>query len=346
LSIGTPYLGTVQSPPQIQTTQVEPFVLQDGDTLVVRTRPARADVISHLVFKANRFPDDHPISAALAVDVARVINEQALYVKATAQDDGSIIIACGGLEGSTGPNEVEVLADTSEGVIAALGLGRSDLATSITKGAGVATLTASAGTFNAADVGCFVQVTDAASPFRNVGRFNVESVSVDGSELVYANPYAKTVGGPVAWTISLTDNSLNPARPPRHRFAYAADNQVQIDIIADDENERDELTDLVYSFFAFFLEQQYFTFWGRSFFDSAIPNEWYQIIMKSSARAGGETEIPREGDPNDKIYVSSIGIDVTTVMYLDREVLKPDSTDPWITASDDFTPDEDIAPAT
>lgn len=123
LSIGRPVLGVVQLAPRVDTVSTEPFALAAGEVLRYRTMPDGVNwTASSVTFAADRFPTAAPVTAALAADVARVINEQSLYAYATALPSGAVRIATGGVYGQGRPNAIEVLATTDANVLSEFGL--------------------------------------------------------------------------------------------------------------------------------------------------------------------------------------------------------------------------------
>lgn len=265
LSFGRPFTGQVQFPPRVEGTAVEPFGLVDGDTIVVRTQPDGVTwTTSTLVFPASRFPTSDPVTTASALDVVRVINEQALHLHAQEIDIGGssgIRISTGGPFGKHMPNAIEVLSGTA---LTALGL-----------------------------------------------------------------------------TVGQSDNSTNTARPPMNRYHHAAELTVNIDIITPDVNTRRELTDLVYSWATFWLEQQRFELLGRSIFDEAVPDEHYHVIIHPEVSFGAEQSVQRPNDMSDKVHLQRVTIPVMTIMYLDRPVVAPSGAN-WTTNSTDIAEDDDL----
>lgn len=113
-------------------------------------------------------------------------------------------------------------------------------------------------------------------------------------------------------------------RNPSNRYQLSTNLTVGIDIGAESENERRELTDLLMYFFSLEMDKRDFTFVGRSVFDDEFPNEWFQIILKDQHSLAGEAEIPRQGgsgEQRDLIYVNRIQIPVTIIDYVDREIV-------------------------
>lgn len=342
LTIGPPILASVQEPPRLEVTGDGPFELADGAVLALRTKPDGVTAReSNLVFVASRFVD---ITAATKAEVIRAINEQALYVRATATDDGFVIATGGPLGGQT-PNEIEVLPETSDEVIAEFGLATSGTGDTLGGTAPSMVLTDAGAAFAVADVGRYVTLTGCSKPYFNDGRFPITARTA--TTLTFTNKYGKS-GTAGTWFIGDRDDSTNSLRPPMNRYAFAWDMSVQLEVLCSDENTRGEVNDLVASFFTFWLESRMFTFWGRSSIpgstDPATAGEHYQIVLKPNFRQSGENEVGRPGnDGTDKIYVSAFTCDLTVSFYLDRPVLAPDAfTEGWTVDAEDFSPDETL----
>ncbi len=129
---------------------------------------------------------------------------------------------------------------------------------------------------------------------------------------------------------------------PYHRYHQATYIDIALEIATEDYNVRTELTDLVWSFFTFYMDSRDYTFLGRSIFDNSISNEFFQCIIKPDPTMAGEQEVPRPGDEADKVYVNRINIPVTTIQYVDRAVYVPGTTDPYYLNSDNLEVDDDI----
>lgn len=132
---------------------------------------------------------------------------------------------------------------------------------------------------------------------------------------------------------------------PQNRYIKASYVDIGIEIVAEDDNVRTELTDLVESFFTFYVSERDYTFLGRSTFDNTIPNETYQVIIKPDPSMAGESEVPRPGgDEKDKLYVNRLNVPVTTMLYTDRSVITSSGA-PFYRDSDDITFDPTIPQA-
>jgi hypothetical protein len=120
------------------------------------------------------------------------------------------------------------------------------------------------------------------------------------------------------------DSDTTATRNPANRYQLAQNLTVGIDLGAESENERRELTDLLTYFFSLDMDKRDFTFYGRSVFDDEFPDEWFQVILKDQHSLAGEAEIPRQGgsgEQQDLIYVNRIQVPVTVIDYVDRELV-------------------------
>lgn len=162
------------------------------------------------------------------------------------------------------------------------------------------------------------------APFTtSIGNFGLRAGGPHG------NPYPNTItitGGTaltaLGLTVGQTNSNFGPSVNYYERKHTAADLTVNIEIMAESENVRVELTDLVYDFFAYVMEDRKFQFYGRSIFDPTIQNETYQIILKDGDMSfAGESEVPRPADQKDKIYINRLAVPVTAILYSDRRIV-------------------------
>lgn len=127
IAIGRPFVAQTQLSPRLLGSLPEPYALTDGATITYRTKPDGVNwVASTIVLRAQSFPTGDPITAALAADVVRVINNQALYARASISSGGNIQLTTGGPGGGrTTPNAIEITGGTA---LAALGftIGQTD----------------------------------------------------------------------------------------------------------------------------------------------------------------------------------------------------------------------------
>lgn len=143
--------------------------------------------------------------------------------------------------------------------------------------------------------------------------------------MVYPNKITIT-GGTAATALGFTvgQNSQNYGSGKYYyeRKHTAADLTVNIEIIAESDNIRTEISDLVYDFIVYVMEDRKFQFYGRSVFDPTVENETYQIILKDNEMSfSGESDMARPGDPKDKLYINRLSVPVTSILYSDRRVV-------------------------
>lgn len=320
---GIPITALVQEAPRVTTPESEPFALEDGDSLaffITTKRRSHQTVASSFVetitFAADRFPTGDPINEATAADVARVINEQARYLRARASA-GQVIIE---LKGTPTPLSIEVHESSSSNALTAFGLGRSGVLDEIdAAGAPNIVLVSATDDFSSEDVGRFVVLSDSGYAFRNNGRFPITAATDD--TLTITNRYA--LDEPITearWFIGYRDDYKNPERPPMRRYTLAWKLSVNIDVLCHEENTRNELADLVLSFFSFFVEEKYYTFWGRTPFQGqTAQGEHFQVILQPGVRTTAENEIPRPGDGTNKVFVIGFSVDIDLFWELDRD---------------------------
>jgi hypothetical protein len=131
------------------------------------------------------------------------------------------------------------------------------------------------------------------------------------------------LGGSAVTALGFTTNQANqnygPGKQISTRHMLAADFTVALEVVAESENVRTELSDLLFDFLTFVMSDRQFQFFGRSIFDAGVADETYQIIIKDKdVSIVGEQEMPRPGDPRDKIYVNRINVPVSAIQYTDR----------------------------
>lgn len=360
-SIGPPLISAVQMPPEIIATLPEPYNINDGDQLVVQTSPPTNDVsgiinpTSTFVFRAVDLPLTSTPGVVLAADATTIINAQALFVHASVVNVGGLNylkLETGGPYGHGTPNAISVLSTSTSTLLTTTGFGRSGVASSIAGTRPAMSLVAAPGTFLASDAvgNKMVTLAGATSAYFNEGTFLITSVSLDGSTLFYANKYGVAEALPLtaSWFIGQHDDSKNTARPPANRYGYMFDVGVQVQVLAEDDQTRDQVSDLVSAFFTFFLEQQYFTFLGRSAFDPTILGENYQIVFKSDFSSSAENEVPIGASGTDKIYADVFNITCHLSQMIDRTVRVPYGPEVgtgWTLDSDDLVIDEELPPS-
>lgn len=131
-----------------------------------------------------------------------------------------------------------------------------------------------------------------------------------------------TAAAALGFTVAQTDKNWGAGKYYYERKHTAAELTVNIEVLAESENIRTEITDLVYDFIVYVMEDRKFQFYGRSVFDPTVINETYQIIIKDNEMAfAGESDMPRPNDPKDKIYLNRLSVPVIAILYSDRRVV-------------------------
>lgn len=128
-------------------------------------------------------------------------------------------------------------------------------------------------------------------------------------------------------TATQTDQNWGAGKVIYERHSISAELTVALEVMAESENVRTDVTDLLYDFLAYVMADKKFQLYGRSIFDDSIKNETYQIILKDADLSfAGEQEIPRANDQRDKIYVNRMNIPIIVIQYSDRVVTNSDNT--------------------
>ena len=148
-----------------------------------------------------------------------------------------------------------------------------------------------------------------------------------GGLLAPATPnYIEITGGDaecltaLGLTVGQSDTYTNTSNPPKNRYFVAADMTVNIDVISDDLNTKQELADLVFDYFAYYMEKRNFQLFGRSYFEEGLdPEEWFHVIFNGQFTWSGETTVPRPGQEGyDRIYSIRGSIPITVIDYIDK----------------------------
>lgn len=132
---------------------------------------------------------------------------------------------------------------------------------------------------------------------------------------------------PLGFTVNQTNKNYGAGRQAYNRHCISANLTIGLEVVTESENVRTELSDLLFDFFSFVMADRQYQFFGRSVFGDDTVDESYQIIIKDGdISLSGEQEVPRPGDPKDKIYVNRINIPVTAIQYTDRIIVNSSGT--------------------
>lgn len=244
IGIGGNFVDVVQLPARIAGSQAGPYAFQTGDKLCLNMAPNGTTLYTEIYFSSVFFAD---LTAATITEVVNAINNQSLYLKASAELSGSdyvLRLEAGGIMSVNSPNSIEIVAGSTTNALNVLGF--------------------------------------------NIG-----------------------------------DNDSTVNHPPCNRYAISADMTIGLDVGADSDNERREISDLVSNLFTYDLDYRNYTWYGRSVFSESYATEWWQIIFKTQFAWSGESEVPRgpgSGDKVDMIWANRATVPITILYYQDREV--------------------------
>jgi hypothetical protein len=116
-----------------------------------------------------------------------------------------------------------------------------------------------------------------------------------------------------------SDYTTGPRSPVR-RCMTAGDGVLNIDVVSDDLNTRNDLADLVFQFFTFYMERQYFQWVGRSYQDEDLdPAEYYHIVLERKFAWSGEYSTARQGGEQfAQVYSVRGSVPVIVMDYVNR----------------------------
>jgi hypothetical protein len=129
---------------------------------------------------------------------------------------------------------------------------------------------------------------------------------------------------------------------PINRYYVSANMTINIDVIGDSQNTKQELSDLIFSFFSFYMEKRQFQFFGRSYFDRNLLDEWFHIILLNKFSWSSEIAKPRPGKEGySYIYAVRGSVPITVVDFIDKVVPYSDYMVDNSYIADEFIPDGD-----
>jgi len=128
----------------------------------------------------------------------------------------------------------------------------------------------------------------------------------------------------LGFTVGQADDSDNPARRPANRYGTGASFTIGIDVGADSDNERTELTDLLIYFLSLYMSDRDFTFYGEHVYAEPVAGgateRYFQVILSDWSLAG-EADIPLpDGEKEGKVYVNRFNVPITIYDYVDRTI--------------------------
>lgn len=374
-SIGPPLVGLVQFMPRLRT-RPGPFDLSRGGVLALRSHPPsvqrlrRGPIISELEIRPNRFPTP---TAVTALELAEELNALMLYFRASAvppdppeppipapeppSPPTMVEIAVGGMRGEGTPNFIEIAPGTTPLVRTALGLGLIDgelveVAQDLVRPRMIARVRfgaeAQAAALAAGPTGLVGRsmVFGTGPSYPNEGTFTVTAAAEDvGSPgywmLGYENRYGRSeqMERPVRVFLPERDDHRNLLRPPMMRSVTRDAIGLKVEVVTDDEQTRNELTDLVKTFVTFYWGRTFFALYGRGADPSsraAAAREHWDVVYQPSVHASRST-VERPGERVNKIWVGQLDVNVTLHHYLDREILVDGTEQGWFIEDADLS---------
>ena len=129
----------------------------------------------------------------------------------------------------------------------------------------------------------------------------------------------------LGFTVGDSDTYLSTTNVSKRRYYSAADMVVNIDVVTDSLTTRTELSDIVYSFFSYYMEKRRFQFFGRSYFDREIdPSEWFHVILKNQFSWSSEVTKSRQGgEQYDQVYAIRGSIPIFIEDFIDKDMTAP-----------------------
>jgi hypothetical protein len=101
---------------------------------------------------------------------------------------------------------------------------------------------------------------------------------------------------------------------------------MNIDVVTDSLNTRTELSDLVYNYFAFYMEKRRFQLFGRSYFDRELtPEEWYHVSFNNQFSWSAEYSTSQKGgEQYEQIYAVRGSVPIFIEDFVDRKFVNDD----------------------
>lgn len=130
------------------------------------------------------------------------------------------------------------------------------------------------------------------------------------------NGYLEVVGGNIVSNLGFEIGQKDDAKLKglKLRWGVCEDLTVNIDVVAWDRTQRNELVDLISGYFGLYVGGLYN--WNY-YSDEGSGESWHIVLQRVSRR--GESEISIEGHPRDRLYVDGFSVSVTAFQFVDRE---------------------------
>lgn len=297
-------------------TSPGPFTFPDRAELRIRTKPKRRDKwqTTSIVIPAGDYD---------AQELAALFNEQSRLVTAEVSNDERVYIYPNGELQKLQPRVIEVEEGNEIEVLDQLGL--------ITFGNGVisgfrpnATLTS---------IGSFDEVRDdkqrliIKDPRNRNNNISTIIKSATSDDLTFEDKgfiSEEYTGQPVnvSFQVLQREDHLSKRIPPLNRYCHRRISNVVIQVLGKDEQTREELADIIMTYYEFYMQENFYTYWGRALDDLDLDhNERYQIVLSPNIQNSSEQELQRTNDQKDKIYILQLTVPVEIMYYIDRELV-------------------------
>lgn len=312
------FISRVLQHPRI-TTAPGPFLFPEGAVLTLRTKPNRFDQWQNTVINI-------PSGLSSGEELVQMINNQSRLVRAELGENEEVHIYADGELQRLSPRVIETVFSDNNCALQQLGLSIS----------GTGTLTGNRPNAVLNDIGAFdserddkqrIIVTDDNWRHNNLStiikRATSDTVEFENRALVSEDTIGEEVS--VNYTILKREDHLSKRIPPLNRYCHRRLSNVVIQILAKDEQTREELTDILLTYYDFYMQENFYTYWGREIDDVDLShNERFQIVLQPGNQNSPEQELKRSQDEKDKIYLVQLTIPVEIMYYIDRELVIED----------------------
>lgn len=315
LAFNNTFINRVFPFPRLYTSP-GPFTFPDRSELRIRTKPKRRDrwQTTTIVIPAGDYSPE---------ELAALFNEQSRLVTAEVEDDERVYIYPNGELQKLQPRVIEVEEGNEIEVLDQLGF--------VTFGNGIisgfrpnATLT-SIGSFDEVrDDKQRIIISDPQNKHNNISTIiksaTSDSVTFENKALVSEEYTGEPVT--VGFRILQREDHLSKRIPPLNRYCHRRISNVVIQVLAKDEQTRVELSDVLMTYYEFYMQENFYTYWGRALDDLDLDhNERYQIVISPGIQNSAEQELQRTNDQKDKIYLLQLTIPTEVMYYIDRELV-------------------------
>lgn len=298
------------------TTAPGPFIFPERAFLTLRTKPSKPGKWQNTVINI-------PPGEITAENLVNLINEQSMLVRAEVGDNQEVHIYADGALQRRRPRVIEVVPSDDFCSLDQLGL--------IFQGVGC--LTGNRPNATLTDIGAFdevrddkqrIVITDPRYRINNtstvIKRVTSDTVEYENKGLVSEDTIGEQVC--VTYQILKREDHLSKRIPPLNRYCHRRLSNVVVQVLAKDEQTREELADIILTYYDFIMQENFYTYWGREIDNIELShNERFQIVLQPNNQNSPEQEMKRTSDEKDKLYILQLTIPVEIMYYIDRELV-------------------------